>query len=145
MYQAIKLPLRVHLLLSSEREAVELFIVAQVAEHRFHSSEASAVCNAPFRAVNPLFHFVGVTHAAIGLALEECHLSHLGFLRGEQAAVSMLARYAVALCAFESDCGTSADNIKSMGSDSIDLMQESMVDRNPNDFEQHGRRINHSA
>ena len=43
VYQTVEFPLRIHLLLSSEGEAVQLFVVAQVAEHRFHRCKASGI------------------------------------------------------------------------------------------------------
>ena len=96
----IQLPLRIDLLLPSEREAIQPFVVTHVAEHRLHRGEALAVLDAPFRAVDARFHFVGVAHA-IPLALKERHLSHLGFVRLEQAAITVRARHAVALRALE--------------------------------------------
>ena len=55
VYQTVKLPLRVHLRPSSEREAVELFVVPQIAEYRLHCGEALAVFDAPLRAVDARF------------------------------------------------------------------------------------------
>ena len=72
----------------------------QVAEYRLHRGKTPAVLNASLGAVYARFHFVGVAHAVF-LAPEERHLSHLGFLRGEQATIPMHARHAVALCTLE--------------------------------------------
>jgi hypothetical protein len=105
VYQAVELPLRIHLLLPSEGEAVQLFVVAQVAEHRFHRGKASAIANAAFRTVDEGFHFVGEGRCPIDLALEERHLPGLGFFRGAQATVTLVARHAVLLRALKFDCG----------------------------------------
>jgi hypothetical protein len=91
MHQAVEFPLRFHLLFPPEREAVELLVVPQVAEHGFDGGEASAVLDAAFWAVDAPFHFVGVTFLAVGFALEEGDLPSLGFVRGEQAALSVCA------------------------------------------------------
>ena len=100
VHHAVELPLPIHLRSPSEREAVELFVVPQIAKHRLHGGEALAVSGAPLRAVDARFHFVGVAHA-IPFALKERHLSHLGFVRLEQAAITMRTRHAVALRALE--------------------------------------------
>ena len=82
LYQAVELPLRIHLLLPSERESVELFVVPNVAEHGFHRGKASPVLCLAFGAVDAGFHFVGVTvRRPFGLALEERDLPGLGFGR----------------------------------------------------------------
>ena len=82
VYQAVKFPLRIDLLLSSEREAVELLVVPDVAEHRFHRSKAPSVFCLPFRAVDTSLHLVGETGLSVDLALEESHLPGLGPGRG---------------------------------------------------------------
>ena len=96
VYQAVEFPLRIHLRSPSEREAVELLVVPQIAEHRLHGGEALAVLDAPFRAVDAGFHFIGVA-LPVFLAPEERYLPHLGFLRREQAAITMRTRHAIAL------------------------------------------------
>ncbi len=83
MHQAIQLPLCINLDSPSEREAVELFVMPQVAEYGFHCGETSAVLDAPFGAVDTGFHLVGETHRAICFALKEGDLPYLGFLRRE--------------------------------------------------------------
>lgn len=103
VYQAVEFPLRIHLLLSSEGEAVQLFVVAQVAEYRLHRGKASAIANAAFRTVDADFHFVGEGRCPIDLALEERHLPGLGFFRGAQAAVALFARHTVLLRALKLD------------------------------------------
>ncbi len=57
--------LLIHLRPSSEREAVELLIVPQIAKYRFHCGEALAVVDAPLRAADAHFHFVSVTFSTI--------------------------------------------------------------------------------
>ena len=81
VHQTVELPLRIHLRSTSEREAVELFIVSQVAEHGFHRGKTSAVSDASFRAVDTQFHFAGETYRAICFALKEDDLPYLGFFR----------------------------------------------------------------
>ena len=49
VHQAVELPLRIHLRFSSEREAVELFVVPQIAEDGFHGGETPAILDASFR------------------------------------------------------------------------------------------------
>ena len=41
--QAIEIPLRVHLGLRSEREAIEVFVMPQVGEHGLDNGDAPAV------------------------------------------------------------------------------------------------------
>ena len=77
MNQAVKLPLRIDFLLPSECEAVELFVVPDVAEHRFHRGKASPVFRLAFRTIDAGFHFVGEGRFPIRLALEETHLPGL--------------------------------------------------------------------
>jgi hypothetical protein len=47
VHQAEELPLRIHLPLSSQREAIQPLVVADVAEHRLHRGEASPVQRRP--------------------------------------------------------------------------------------------------
>jgi len=83
VHQTVQLPLRIHFLLSPEREAVELLVVAQVAENGFDGGEASAVLASSCRAVYVSLHFVGVTFLSVGFAVEEGDLPGFGFVRGE--------------------------------------------------------------
>ncbi len=82
MYQAVELPLPLHLLPASQGKAVEPFVVTPVAEHRLHRGKASAVSSPSFGTVDADFHFVGVGLRFIHLALEERDLAGLGFVRG---------------------------------------------------------------
>lgn len=43
VHHAVQLPLRVDFALASERKAIKVLVVAQVAKHRFHGGNASAV------------------------------------------------------------------------------------------------------
>ena len=78
MHQAVELPLRIDLALSSEREPVELLIVPDITEHQFHRGKASPVSRPSFRAVDASFHLVGERLRPISLALKETHLPGLG-------------------------------------------------------------------
>ena len=100
VHQAIQLPLCIDFDSSSQRESVELLVVPQIAEYRLHRGKAPAIPDASLRTIDTCFHFVGIAHA-IPLALKERHLSHLGLVRLEQAAITMLARHTVALRALE--------------------------------------------
>ena len=59
VHQAIQLPLRIGLGLSPEREAVELFVVPQVAEYRPRRGEAPAMACPAFLTVDTLPHLAG--------------------------------------------------------------------------------------
>lgn len=100
----------------SEREAVELLVVPQVAEHRLHRGKATSVPDFACRTVYPLLHLVGVGFGRTRcFALEERDLPRLGLLRGAQAAGALLARQTVALCALELDGGVAVvDAVRSV-------------------------------
>ncbi len=110
VYQAIQFPLRIDLFLPSEREAIELFVMAQVAEYGFNSGEASAIACPAFGAVDTMFHFIGIALVTIGPALKEGDLPGFGFLRSAQATVMLLTRYAVALRALVLDRSHTLDD-----------------------------------
>lgn len=78
VHQAVELPLCINLILPSEGEAVELFVVPDVAKHRFHRGKAPAVFRLPFRAVDTSLHLVGEGFRPVSFALEETHLPGLG-------------------------------------------------------------------
>jgi len=61
MNKTEELPLRVDLLLTSEREAIESLVVPDVSEHRLNGGEASPVQGFAFRTVDRSFHKIGVT------------------------------------------------------------------------------------
>ena len=86
VHQGVQLPLPVHLGLAAQGEAVELLVVAQIAEHRLHRGEAFAVFGSAVFAVDALLHALGVNVfaglLAFALAHKEGHLTHLGLLGG---------------------------------------------------------------
>ena len=82
VHQTVELPLRIHLPLLSEREAIQLFVVANVAKYRFHRGKAASVFRLAFRAVDTGFHLVGEGRRAVSLALKERNLPGLGLGRG---------------------------------------------------------------
>ena len=47
VYQAVELPLRIDLVLPSQGESVKLFVVPDIAEHRFHRGKAPPVFRLP--------------------------------------------------------------------------------------------------
>ena len=49
VYQAVKFPLRIDFALSPEGEPVELLIVPDVTEHRFHCGKASPIARLTHR------------------------------------------------------------------------------------------------
>ena len=78
MHQTVELPLRIRLPLLSEREAIQLFVVPDVAEHRFHRGKAPPVFRLAFGAVDTSLHLVGEGFRPVSFALEETHLPGLG-------------------------------------------------------------------
>ena len=52
--------LRFHLSLTAQREAIQFLVVAQIAEYRFHRGHSLSITAAPIRAINRLFHPLGV-------------------------------------------------------------------------------------
>lgn len=70
VYQPVELPLRIDLLLPSESEAVDLFVVPDVAKHGFNRGKAPSVFRLSFRAVDAGFHFVDEGLRPVSLALK---------------------------------------------------------------------------
>ena len=100
--QAEELPLPVHLLAATQREAVQPLIVPEIREHRLHRREAAAVVRAPLRGVEPTLHLLRVRlDRGQRAALEEHHLTGRRFVRRAQATLTMRARHAVAFRAAE--------------------------------------------
>ena len=62
MDEAEELPLRIDLLLTSEREAIESFVMPDISEHGLNRRKASPVQGLTFRAVDRPFHEIGVAH-----------------------------------------------------------------------------------
>ena len=85
--QAEELPLRIDLDAPAQREAVEPFVVAQVAEHRLDGGEAAAVGDTTFGGIDALSHARG--QRVLGFCVfEEGDLSRLGGLGFAQTLVS---------------------------------------------------------
>lgn len=78
MHQAVEFPLRIDLALTPEREAIQLFVVPDVAEHGFHCGKAPPVFRLSFRTVDTSFHLVGEGLRPIRFTLKETHLPGLG-------------------------------------------------------------------
>ena len=90
LHQAVELPLSVHLGPASQGEALQPFVVSQVAEHGLHGGEALRDPLAPLRAVDPALHPVG--RGLLGSAVspdEDRHLSHRGLLGMSEALGSL--------------------------------------------------------
>jgi hypothetical protein len=73
VHQGKQLPLRIHLVSGSEREAAQVVIV-QIAEDGFDDAEAPAVQQSPCTAVDSGFHRGGLRVQVLGLAAVECSL-----------------------------------------------------------------------
>ena len=97
VHHAIELPLPIHLRPAPQGEAGEPFVVAQVAEHRFHRRKASRNHVLAGGRVDLRFHPVGMALLARTLALEECDLPGLGGLGFAQALLAQRAGHAVPL------------------------------------------------
>ena len=85
--QAVEVPLRVHLALSSQGEAVQSFIVPQVAEHRFDDRDAPRIELASARTVDRSSHTLGVGQHRL-ILLEERYLANRGLLGVAQTTLS---------------------------------------------------------
>ncbi len=95
VHEAVEFPLRIHLLLPAQREAVELLVVPDVAEDRFDRGKALAVALAPVFTVNALFHPVGMTFlASVGTPPVEGDLTDLGLVGRTQAFLALSAGHA---------------------------------------------------
>ena len=56
-----ELPLRIDLGATAQREAIEAFVVAKIAEYRFHRAEASSVTGAAIGRIDALSHALSVS------------------------------------------------------------------------------------
>jgi hypothetical protein len=83
----------------AQREAAELLVVPQVAEHRFDRGEVRVDHPLAQVPIDALLHPVGVGFVTAALAAEEGELSHPGPVRGAQTLMSLFAQHAVALSA----------------------------------------------
>ena len=64
MHQAIQLPLTLHFFLSSQAEAIQTFVAADVAEHGLNHGHAMTVNRFALLAIDSVFHPVGIRWAA---------------------------------------------------------------------------------
>ena len=99
--QAIQIPLRVHLWLGSQREAVEPLVVPKVGEHRLDDGDASPVEPAAPLAVNRPLHAFGVAKRRALALVEEGDLADRRALGMSQAALAYLAGHAITLRSLE--------------------------------------------
>ena len=75
MHQTIKMPLRIHLVLSAQRETIEPLVAAYIAKHGLHSRHALPITFPSFDAINRLLHTLRVGQGRGLLFLEERHLA----------------------------------------------------------------------
>ena len=92
VHQTKEMPLRIHLLLSAQRETIEPLVAAQVTEHRFHRRHALPVAFTPIDAINRLLHALGVGQRRGLLFVEERHLAGRGSIRVTQTTLAQVAR-----------------------------------------------------
>ena len=85
--QAVEIPLRVHLALSSQGEPIESFVVPQITEHRLDDRDAPPIELASAFTVDRAPHALGVGHHRLML-LEERNLADRRLLGMAQAAFS---------------------------------------------------------
>ena len=62
MDETEELPLRIDLLLTTQREAIESLVVSDVSKHRFNGRKALPVQGPAFRTIDRPFHEVAVVH-----------------------------------------------------------------------------------
>ena len=86
MDETEEFPLRIDLLLTTQREAIESLVVAQIAEHRFHGGKALSVAFSSLFAVDALAHALGVGLRC--LAREYGNLACFGRIRFAQTLLS---------------------------------------------------------
>ena len=99
--QAVQVPLRVHLRLRSQREAIQALVVPQVGEHRLDDRDAPAVEPSSARAVDGALHAFGAAKRREAVLVEERDLADRAALGMAQAALAQRAGQAVALGALE--------------------------------------------
>ena len=96
MDEAEALPLRIDLLLTPEREAIEPLVVPDVREHRFNRGKTLSVSPSAFLAVESLFHQVDIAHLrCVGFPAEEADLPDFRLRWRAQASGSLIAGHAV--------------------------------------------------
>src|SRR5258705_9901028 len=75
VHHAIELPLSIDFALTSEREAIEPFVVTQIAEHRFDRGDAPAIECAAGGRIDAQLHSLGMSEWRRLAAMEEGHLA----------------------------------------------------------------------
>lgn len=104
VHQTVELPLRIHLPLSAQREAVQPFVIAEVAEHRLHRRKTPAIQrSSPWTVDGRLHPCHRIVGGRVGLASEETHLPRLGLVGGSQTLVSLGTGNTVPLRSLELD------------------------------------------
>src|SRR5689334_19207163 len=98
LYHAVKLPLAIDLHLTTQGEAIHLFVSAYIAKHRLHRGKAARDHLASTFAVNLALHAIARFFFRAGvLTHEDGHLSALASLRVAQALGSQRTFLAIAL------------------------------------------------
>ena len=95
--QAVEIPLRVHLRLRSQREAIQALVVPKVGEYGFDDRNAPAVEPSSAQAVDSALHAFGVATRRALILVEEGDLADRSALGMSQAPVSHRAGHAIAL------------------------------------------------
>lgn len=85
--QAVQVPLRVHLRLRSQREAIQALVVPKVGEHGFHDRDAPSVEFSSAPAVDGAFHAFGIAKRRALVLVEEGDLADRRTLGMSQAAL----------------------------------------------------------
>jgi hypothetical protein len=88
VHHAIELPLRIDFALTSEREAIEPFVVAQIAEYRLDGGNASTIECAACGRVDAQLHGLGMSEWRSLSLMEESHLADARRFGRAQALVS---------------------------------------------------------
>src|SRR5712691_8791778 len=83
--QAVQVPLRVHLRLRSQREAIQALVVPKVGEHGFDDRDAPAVESSSAEAVDSALHAFGVAKRRALILVEEGDLADRSALGMSQA------------------------------------------------------------
>ncbi len=102
VHQTEELPLRIHLLLPAQREAIQPLVVSEVGKHRFHGGEAPAIEPPASFGVDRPLHAIAVAQRGAGrLAMEEADLPGLRHVGLPQALVAQGAGSAIPQRALE--------------------------------------------
>jgi hypothetical protein len=101
VHQAVKIPLRVDLALTSQSKPVQAFVVAQVAKHGFDCRHAAAIQLSPLRTVYGLLHALREPEWRCLVLFEEGDLAYRRTVWIAQALGPEMTRTTVALGAGE--------------------------------------------